>query len=294
MAPPIYFFPRTRLAQLVVDDRLNPELLVPRGLGKTFSDVESVRKDCSCFELTGIGPGDSSGCLLTALPVDPQRKPIRLTFEKKFQTWRRFGKGSTELWIGIDKEHPIEPEDLQRKRMVDGYRVELAGRPWQIPILRDPEGGSSLPNQWEVDADGTVRQAIRQEYRQLWDDFGQVVDVFFSQDDPAPPGILAMERDRAMYFCLTVLKQNYRVDRYVQNLLHLVDGDTWQPILSCACDLPTFYAAFEEAQSKKKARQGDPGPGPDSTDTPPGPEASCPTTDPAAASSPPAPAASDP
>ena len=291
MAPPIYFFPRVRLAELVVGDRLNPEQLVPRGLGRTFLDCESVRKDCSCFELTGIGPGDASGCMLTALPTDPARKPIRLTFEKRFQDWHPFEhvKGC-ELWVGIDREHPPEPADLARKRLVDGYTVEAGPYSWQIPIIRNPEGGSSLPSEWEMEADGRVVENIRGEYRQLWDGFAGVVDMFFDPDDPTPAGLFHLPRDEAMAHCLDVLSLNYRFDRYTQNLLHVVDGDNWNAILSSACDLPTFWAAFEACQGKKKARDAAAREAtPESSNTSAGPEDSSPTTDPAAESSPPPP-----
>lgn len=293
MAPPIYFFPKVTRAQLVRQGKLNREILVERGLARTFADVEAEK--CAYSELTGLGPGNFSGSLLCALPVDGEC-PIRLHYAPTLQDWHEFDA----YFVGIDKEHPPTPECLKRKDQFNGYPIELghAKAKWVLPIIRDPDGGTRLPRDWTLEADGSVSETIRADYIALWEEFGEVVDLFFSPDDPGPAGVVSMDRDRAMQLCLKVLGLNYRIGRAEQNLLGLVNAETWVTILAASVDVYTFWAIYQETQDKKKRRDADRlaelvvGPG--STGTSPGSPVGCPDIGPAEASSTPPPSDSAP
>jgi len=279
MAPPIYFFPKTTLGQIAPEGRILRSALRERGLERSLADVEEIQRDASCFGLTGAGPGGFSGVLLSAIP--PGVDPPRIHFKPEFQEWAEVIP--EKLWIGTDTEHPIEPADLARKRQHAGYQIELAGQTWTVPVIRNPEGGTGLPQDWNAGGNGDVTETIQAQYQRAWDEFASVVDVFFSEDDSAPAGVFQMDRGEAMNRCLDVLLINYRFDRREQNLLHLIGSETWQTILSAAVDLFTFWDMFQATQASKKKRdlallaalQA----------TSPGPEENSPDTDPVAASS---------
>lgn len=248
MAPPIYFFPRLRAEQLAPGGRLARSVLDARGLGATLADVEAAGQ-CSIFDAITSGPGGSSGTFLAALPVSGDAPP-RIGYFPEWQEWQAF---SNDLWIGRDKEHPPTPEDLRRKTaMVPGYAVELAGQRWEVPVLRDPRGGTGLPSTFFVESDGRVTDRVRDTHRPLFDRFAAVVDLFGNPDGPYP---LALPRAEALDLCLAALAVNYRIGRPEQNLLGLVGSETWDTILALAVDWPTYRDLYQEIERQKKTRR---------------------------------------
>ena len=279
MAPPIYFFPKTTLGQIAPEGRILRSALRERGLERSLADVEEIPRDASCFALTGAGPGGFSGVMLCAIP--PEREAPRIHFVPEFQEWTEVIP--EKLWIGTDTEHPIEPADLARKRHHAGYEIELADQTWMVPVIRNPEGGTGLPQDWNVGPGGEVTETIQAQYEKVWEEWVSVVAVFFSEVDPAPADVFQMDRDEAMLRCLDVLSINYRFDRHEQNLLHLISSETWQTILSASVNLYTWWDMFQAVQASKKKR--DLARLAASQSTSPGPEDDSPDTDPVEASS---------
>ena len=311
MAPPIYFFPKLTRAELAPDGKLSPAVLSQFGddLVRTFADLTDLRSDASLTELTGHGPGGSSGCLLCVLPAEGEPPP-RLCYAPDFQTWHRAeavgcrpeaGGGKFEagdfssslqppassLYIGTDNEHPITPADLRRKKAFTGYEVELAGRQWTVPVIRDPEGGTGLPRDFVYADGGKVQQRIKAAYFDLWEKFARAVWLLF---DPEGPWPLAIDLAEGTDLCLEALALNYRVGRIEQNLLGLIDSETWITILAAATDYPTFRDAAEACEREKKTRAAradrstisrEIAAPAESTDSSPGPGADCPATAPA-------------
>lgn len=288
MSVPLYFLPKVTLAQLNPEGRLNRSLLASRGLADQFADVHRVPDDAAMFELTGLGPGGSSGCILAALPPDKQ-PPLRLGFYPDFQQWTRFEGPGGATWVGLDTEHPPTAEELARPKQFDGYEIELAGQQWKIPIIRDPLGGTRLPRDWIVGAGGEVDERIQASYLDLWNEFVSVVDLFFNPADDSPAGVFRLDRAVAMRRCLQAIGLNYRVGRFEQNLLGLVNADNWSSVLAATVDLWTFWDLHRGAQEKKTAQakasadgeSGLPASTPESSDTLPGPLDSCPLIIPA-------------
>lgn len=280
MAPPIYFFEKATRAQLAPGNRLSAELLARHGLAATLADVADVRRECWLYEHTLAGPGGTSGAMLCALPVD-QPPPVRLRYAPEFQEWTHAQDG---LWIAVDREHPPTPADLRRnRRLIPGYQVALGdGQPWVVPIIRNPDGGTSLPTAWRYDAAGQIQEEVTPAYRALWET-GTEILALYASDQPASD----VDRTWAVDRCLTALGLNYRLGRHEQNLLGLVDSDTWLPILGATIDYLTFREVIEAAAAAKKNGRPAPSPAPPpaetSTSTSPGPEAETPTTAPPAA-----------
>ena len=298
MAAPLYFFAKTARSQLAPGGAISAALLARYGdLARTLADLTDLRRDASLAELTGPGPGGQSGCLLCALPVD-QEPPPRLHYAPDFQTWKPIGDGS--LWVGVDNEHPIVAADLRRKKTFQGYEVELAGQQWTVPVIRDPEGGTGLPRDFIYGDGGHVEQRIKAAYLSVWEKFSRAVWLFF---DPEGPWPLRMDLAEGTDLCLEALALNYRVGRIEQNLLGLIDSETWYMVLAAAVDYPTYrdLAQAVEGQKKTKLQESqnrstisrEIAPPAASTATSPGPPADCPATDPAAVNCAPSPKESE-
>lgn len=274
MAPPIYFFPKVTKTQLVVNDKLNPEVLAPRKLATTFADV-SVSQ-CYVEERPGAGPGDETGTFLVAFPPNGERGP-RIGYYADHQDWTEFAEGEHRFWVGIDKDQPPGPDDLARKQPIeiDGYRMELAGNEWLIPVVRDLRGGTGLPVDWLLASDGSISEEVQAVYRELWTQFAAVVDIFLNPDDTEGIGVFGLAPTEAMKWCLKALAINYRVGRAEQNLLHLINSHNYFRVLGNVVDLQTcwdvYQAAIEAKQDRKKKENPDAAePRDESPDTGPG------------------------
>jgi len=294
MAPPIYFLPHLTRDELAPGERLSHEALRPFGLDHTLADCDDVRRDCAMFELSGAGPGNLPGCLLMAMPVDGTA-PHRIGYYPKSkggsQEWQQIAAGEKPVWVCVDPDHPPTPADLVRRKTVEGYQLDLAGGRWIVPVVRNPIGGSGLPAKWAYQGDDVVER-IRDEYTALWDAHAEIAALFY--EPTGPPG-LEMDRTAATEACLRVLAINYRVGRVEQNLLGLVDSESWIAILGASVDLPLFNTLFAEVQDKKKRAaetMTEPSDS-ESTAISPGSEGSSPGTNPAEENSPPPPEAGE-
>jgi hypothetical protein len=275
MAPPTYFFPRVPHSRLADHDKLSQSFLAEVGLARTFDDVTSIQRDCSCVDLTGIGPGGASGCLLTVMPTSG-KAPIRVGFFPEFQTWKAVL--GDRVWVGVDREYPPTPEDLIRKRTREGYVIELNDQQWKIPVINGPGGLTQLECEWTWDEQGVVQEAVAETYRDMWESFASVKNMLFDRDAVD----FSMNRQEGGDRCIDALTINYRFGPVEQNILKLISNDTWITILMAAVDYPTFRAAveFEEGEQKKTSPEDQA----DSQSTSPGSGDSCPTIDPVEAS----------
>jgi hypothetical protein len=271
MAPPLYFFPRLAARQVVAENTLAPDVFGPRGLTRTFADITDPQNECYCSDLQGTGPGGNAGCVFRAWPTNGDR-PTRTGYcpENDLQTWTRFSNGeNAEFWVGLDNALPPAPEDLARKSHAPGYTLRLGPLDLVVPVVRDPDGGTGLPRKWILEASGDVAEEVEDAYRDLWETFAGVVDLFYSPDDPSPAGLFNIDRREAMERSLQALAINYRIGRPEQNLLGLVNAENWPAILGATVDWRTYFAVFEDAQQKKMDRDSR-GTRPESSGTSPG------------------------
>lgn len=291
MPPPNYFFPNRTAAELKEHDRLNTEALQPYGLAGVWADVRSVQADCTLVDLTGAGPGGAGGCLLCCHRPDGQKPPRVGRYQPEHQVWTAVQQGESCYWVGLDKHLPTGPDDVVRKGpnpFDRGYWIELAGRKWFIPVIRDCESGSGLPQDWALEADGTVSTTIQASYRDLWTEFAAVVDLVFDPANREGGETFAVEPGEAMRRCLQALKLRYRIDRGLLNALGLINSHTWFGVLGAMVDLPLFWDVWLAAQddrTKKNSPDPDRAPAAGSPATAPGGPAAAPTTDPPAPNS---------
>lgn len=291
MAPPNYFLPKITAGDLVTQDRLNPDVLRPRGLQGVWADVTSVQADCTAVDLAGAGPGGAGGCILCVHRTDGQKPPGVGQYKPDRQHWVEVADGAAPYWLGLDQHLPPGPEDLVRKGSNPfdrGYSVELGdGAEWFVPVIRDVEGGSGLPQDWALEADGTLATTIQATYVALWREFAAVVDLVFDPGSREGTHVL-LEPAEAMRRCLQGLQLRYRLTRPLLNALRLINSRTWFGVVGAMLDLTSFWdvwLAAQDEQKKSDAPGPDPGPGPESPPTGPGGPDCDPTTDRAGPSS---------
>jgi len=279
MAPPLYFLPKTTIAELAPAGRLDHRVVARFGLDRTMADVRAIETDAALFELVGAGPGGLPGCLFCALPSSGAAPP-RVLYAPGGQQWQQVSCGGDPFWVSADKDHPPRAEDLVRRKTLGGYRIEMADQIWVVPVIRTPDGGhGNLPCHWEYDEHGKIVERLKAEYEDLWERFGSAVGMFAQEG-----GQLEMDRTEAADLCVAALAINYRVGPVEQNLLHLIDSETWAGVLAAAVDYLAFRDLFPAAEQKKTAETSAAtaaATGPESTDTSPGSPACCPATDPA-------------
>ena len=258
MAGPLYFFPRLTADALRDGSRLSAEVLTHYGLRDVLGDIENVDSQTSMFDLRGKGPGDATGVLLTVFPVG--KPPPRLSYSPDRQQWQLVQR-TPELWLGVDSEYVTVPADLARVRQVPGTLVHLAdGTQWLVPIVRsDPVVTgrmTCLPQDIYHDADGQVVAALKPAFHDLWRLSGEVWDLCFGGQE--------MPWEMVLNHCLRFLGVNYRVGRFENSVLRLIDTSEmdgrpiWLNILRAVLDIPFM----EQVLEKKKQT------GPDGTNSP--------------------------
>lgn len=233
MPGPLYFLPKLTREQLAPGGRLDRALLAARRLGEIFGDVRSLA-DLFAAEVHGRGPDGGSGLLLSASPG------LCSGFQADRQTWRPVSEAL--LWIGQStNEEPPGPADLARPSLLEGTAVELAdGQSYQVPTLRRPDGHTTLPRALGWDEAGQFQIEISPRYRSLWDESARVHDLFVNGGN--------YDLEWAIDFCLRVLGLNYRVDREVQNQIHLLDSPAIERVLQASIDFPWYQEAIAAAK----------------------------------------------
>lgn len=265
MAAPIYFFPKLTRQAFAAGDKPNPRILLERGLLDVLGDVPSLEHDTVCTEIVGSGPGGASGVLLSVKP--PRGRdigPRNHGYFAQFQDWHHVvDAGDLQLWIGLDKEHPVTPADIQRPKPCDGRALDLAdGAVWTIATVRRPNDTSELPQDLGWDDRGNYRETVKPQYRALWDDTAEVIEWFLDKQ------LLIENMPRALDLCVRGLGVNYRYGRHEQNVLKLIDSVNYATLMAWMVDLPLRAAWFEA--EKKRAATPSSAPTGESTNTPPG------------------------
>ncbi len=163
-----------------------------------------------------------------------------------------------EVYCGWRKDKPPEPEDLQRSEILAGHRVELAGRQWIIPQLREwtiDNGGiitmSSLPTNAVYTVDGWIAGEVIEKYRELYrigDEVYQTFIAWWNQEEKKLP-------EDCFEMAVKLLCVNYRITASEISAMQLLQYNVdcvWE-ILRRAIDEPTAM----EMIKKKAALESD-------------------------------------
>lgn len=253
MAAPIYFFPSTPLSAIVKNGQLDHEFFKRRGVAKSFTGERDARASVSIIEITGKGPGGHSGVLIT--PLVNGQPPLRLGFFPDFQTWHEKPAGC-DAWVGIDKEYPPTPGDLQIGQLLRGSDVQLGdGNLWRVPIVRTPfsrdqMGRSSLPRDFVYDADGIATGVRQASSDHLWELSGQVWDHSTNREK-----FPTIDLQVLLEVCIEALALNYRFGKAEQQVLRLINSTNWEAISDALLDVALVDEAIE---LQKKTQESHP------------------------------------
>jgi hypothetical protein len=173
------------------------------------------------------------------------------------QVWKQ-APGSA-LWVGHYKEQLPGPEDLARKKQLDGHWLELDdGQQWLVPVARSYSERATgkemdivwtlqLPQRLDLAADGRwVTGAVVNRYAALWELAEAWLRVRTGE---------ATDTDRARYdaqgekdAAVLALQANYRLGRVEAALLGLLNDNLVGDVLDQLIDLPNYIRLV-----KKKA-----------------------------------------
>jgi hypothetical protein len=249
MAGILYFLPKVALPALVcARGKISREILASCGLQEILADV-TEKSHAALFDLSKAGPSGDSGTVLIPLPAKGGA-PKRATYCPRLQTWQRV---TDKLWIGLDKEYPPTPEDLERRAIRRGYKLPLSApspSSLHVPILRSPRGATSLPEDLSLDAAGELVVRVKESHRRLWEDAAPIWDFFIDRSRGE------LSRAEALRFAIRVLGVNYRFGLAEQHLLHWIDSDNLFEVLMLAVDVP----AVEEFNGTQKKTPDAPAP----------------------------------
>lgn len=238
MCQPLYFLPNIREEQTKSIAHVRA-ILKERGLTDVFADV--AHDEMSINPLTGRGPGDLSGVILTyQTPTD--QIPRRSGYTPEEQKWTPVADGS-QVWLGVDTAEPPTASDLRRKRQYTGYPIELGdGGRWLIPIIRRPDDSTELPTDMVWDATGMLREPIKPAYEAYWQEAGDILGWALNGWESVP-------RERALSLCVRALSLNYRFGREEQNILRLIDGTNLAAVLYCTIGGPDAEPLLQKKMS---------------------------------------------
>jgi hypothetical protein len=199
----------------------SPNHLVDVGLGslldkQNLPGVPGVGLEGA--DVLGHGPDKGRGVVFRWFDAKhPERAPELGMFPER-QEWTPAkptdGLEAGRFWIGIEKDRPPTPEDLQRPEMYGGLPVKLAGHDWIVPVAR------ALPHEYGLDESGRPCRKVAREYQAFYDravkNFERYQE-FLSGADAIIEG--------GFHFAVEALGMNYRVDQNIADVLRLFRSD---------------------------------------------------------------------
>jgi hypothetical protein len=163
-------------------------------------------------------------------------------------------------WVGIDRDRPPRPEDLERKEVFCGHTVPLRDRQgWTVPTA------VRLPHTHGLGEDGQYCRVIQERFADFWKRseayarelltlLRQVV-LLSQRPGTKPTDTLRADFDIADTFAFAVeaLAINYRINAEIVTQLDLLDDAGLLDVVKATVDLPTLIGAERE---KKTAGSG--------------------------------------
>jgi len=165
-------------------------------------------------------------------------------FRPDSQTWLpAVPKGDLpagRYWVGIERNAPPTPAQLQRQAGVDGYRVRLGdGHEWIIPAAR------YCPQDVRLAPDGGIKLQVQDKYREFWDGSLRWVELLLSIEE----GQTALQIGPQEWSYLTLaLSINYRITPELASELRLFSTANVLHVVQATID--GQLAALVEQQKK--------------------------------------------
>tara|TARA_R110000824_G_scaffold277677_1_gene465888 strand:- start:117 stop:869 length:753 start_codon:yes stop_codon:yes gene_type:complete len=155
-----------------------------------------------------------------------------------------------ELWCGYETRPT--PEDLKRESMIAGNEVTLAdGNKWMIPLVRDAEGSTRLPQFLSPSEDGDgswMVGGMTDVHQHLWDGCGKFME--FSLSSMSEDGEVEFEWDELLDVAADLISANYRVGKDEIGSLRLCSVADAIEILKASVDWHELERRIDEAAKK--------------------------------------------
>lgn len=219
------------------------------------------------------GPGQCGPGIVVANMSRLGERP--LGFYPDQQTWSAGAESSVQ--IGYYTEDPPTPEDLARRRLLDGHFVTLGdGNDWLIPIARgagDDDGNiywyEALPKGMTLNGDRQwVPGDVVSEYAAIWNIAQRWADAVFKVNKPETQDgdVVRVKLDFTENMgtaARIALSANYRVDDGEIALLNLFcDERLAYEILNATVDMPRWEALLKKKLSRASANGSNTADGP--------------------------------
>lgn len=177
------------------------------------------------------GPGGQAGVCVVFRRADSES--VRVAYDGAAQHWEECAGGA--YWIGYWRDVVPGPQDLARDVQVAGHLVELAdGREWIIPLVRQFDGGTAVPQVIKFRADGSVEHDINPKYSEFYSRGMQVWESV-AQDNKWGPS-----EEWILDTAIEALTVNYHVGKWEVSALGLLDTRNTTLVVQAIVDGPTY------------------------------------------------------
>jgi hypothetical protein len=215
------------------------------------------------------GPDGKRGMACTWLRGNGDDPPLGIVESQKWTPCRPAAIPGGKLeagayWVGVDRERPVRPEDIERAEPFAGHRVPLDDdQIWTVPIAR------RLPHCHGLDDRGAYCRQIHPRFAAFWqrsESFAaelltvvRQLTLMATRKGAKPTDTLNAQFDMAETFDFAVeaLAMNYRLNAELVTTLGLLDDCGLLDVVKAVVDLPTLIGAEREKKkgSSEPARE---------------------------------------
>ena len=131
------------------------------------------------------------------------------------QTWVAAAKNGDRpegrYWVGVFKDSPPTPQDVQRPGQLHGLGIELGdGAKWRIPVPH------ALPHDLILQSDGSMKHEPKERYQSISIEADEWRGRLKADQLP-------VDYEELYAFCVRCLSLNYRMPPELPSLLRLID-----------------------------------------------------------------------
>jgi hypothetical protein len=172
------------------------------------------------------------------------------------------GLAKGAYWIGLDKQRPLQPSDIQRSgELHPGYWLKLSdGQEWHVPTA------NMLPHTHGIGEDGQYERQIAARYAAFWErsrEFAEQIFTALGQLELAQelhgkraPQKTVIELPLSQLFDLAIeaLAFNYRINAELATRLKLLDDNALRNIPMLIVDLPQLVTHEQKKKGRPRSR----------------------------------------
>ena len=194
---------------------------------------------------TSKGPTGGPGMFVTFHTHSPRE----YSPDPKAQTWLEATKdgdrAAGRYWVGYANNAKPGPEALQRRELIDGEAVALADdRVWIVPCCEH------APKRITRNRDGKECEIVRDDYRQWVEKSNEIFGLIMAQGyDAATNTEYAITIPGGLRYAALSLRNNYRVNADVVDLLALIDNRVISDVILAACGITALASLIRQKKN---------------------------------------------